>query len=206
MLIWALPVMYCCCCTGQSQCGEQSGTFLNTWLSLSFTWLTLGTKSALTYIAIVSIVAILQIWVTQKLKEEGYRAILHPSVICYSYYTCWISLQGSFLIRKGHANLPLTPISLQTCTQYAIYSPSYNHSWNWYRAFLGIASSVFLQAPARLFGISQGGSFQWARGLTPCYTRDTAPLWMASTSAGWGHLVPNLCSLRITSTCLKKAH
>lgn len=97
--------------------------------------------------AVVSIIAVLQIWGTQKLKEEGSKAIFHPSVICYSYYICWITLQGSFLIRRGCANLPLTPISLQTLTQYAIYSLIYNHSWNYHRAFLGISSSEFLQAP-----------------------------------------------------------
>lgn len=157
--------------------------------------------------AVVFIIAVLQIWGTQKLKEEGSRVIFHPSVICCSYYTCCISLQGSFLIRRGHANLPLTPFLWQTCTQYAIYSPSYNHSRYEHRAFLGV-SSVFLQALAGLsFLYPKEDPFNeteddpHGRGLNG----DTAPLWTAPTPADGGELqCPTPAGWETGSTCLEK--
>lgn len=127
---------------GKAGGGEQSGTSLKT----SPTWLTLRTNSALTYMGVAFVTAVLQTGGTQKLK----RAPDLSFILCnlFSYCICWISLQGSFLIRS-HANLPLTPTLWQTCTQRAIYSPSYIHSCNYHRAFLCV-SSLFLQAPAEL--------------------------------------------------------
>lgn len=168
---------------------------------LSLTWLTLGTNSDLTYMSVASIIRALQRRGTQMLKEEGSRAIFHPSVIYFSYCICCISLQGSFLIRGGDADLPLTPILIKT--QYAIYSPSYNHIWNHHRAFLGVPSSVFCKLLL---------SWVWhiQRKILPMSWRTTSMLY-------WRHCIttptnagdvqcPRCAWLEISSTWLEKAY
>lgn len=151
MLIWVSSVMCCHCCTWQSWWWRAVWHIIEH-ITLPITDLTYpGDKLSPNIHGCCFHYSSFAEMRDTEVKERGSsRAIFHPSVICFSFCIYFISLLGSFLIRRGHLNLPLTPTVLRTGTQCAIYSSSHNHSWNYHRAFLGVSSSLFLHAPAGL--------------------------------------------------------